>query len=543
MQQEKSLSPIFKSELPTEIAESLERRIISMDILGELSEPTDESLIAVHVTGDTLLSDPDGEKVASLKCGILVCNGLLLARGWITPSQLQDYSTGGGFSPSHFKRRMDETRGALTQITGLLEPIMRAGHGPTIRYRLHPSLAFLDKRSNKNTEIWRNKVQARVPSLEDFQPGALEFADSTSRCITFSSMLSKYTNHPVVASALTSWMREGNISRELSPQDLHQLFVTIDKGLVAHLHKTPGASDLSVIQDAIAAYYKIHATVLPFIDRLAKYFGRTYPDLRSDFFQAAATENIRFIQEFEGGRSPEECEHFYKSIQKLSRGTMLVGIANTLRHQRGLTRDQYDKTQAIQTAQKQLQDELKRSPTLSEIVNKLDNAISPTEAQALVHADTNRILSLDAGFELAKILPADNAEADFDLQLDLWMIEEEAQRVFDDRSPLDDLEKIVLSLYFELFSSHLRGMEYRHRPNKAVTSKPPTHVFIYPFTAEDFRNILRSASPENVDNIQQKNIGHIIGATQSGVSAILSRALKKSKTLYVNNEELAEIVG
>jgi DNA-directed RNA polymerase specialized sigma subunit len=356
-------------------------------------------------------------------------------------------------------------------------------------------------------------------------------------------MLRSYATNHSVTSAVTSWMRESDETRqEFSSQSLHQHFTAIDKGLVAYLRDEHGTSNLTAVQDAITAYYKIYASTLPFVDRLARYFGRTYPDFTPDFFQAAATENLRVLQEFEGGRSLELCEHFYSRVQATTRGTILSWLTQAIRHEKGLTLSQYQKKQTIQEVQRTLQLELKRDPSIDEIVNKLDNAVSPATVQALLNAD-NYVLNLDI-MESSDpnrenpygSLPIENTEAEFDQQLDQWAMEEASQRVFDKDSPLNDLEKIVLSLYYEVFSPHLRGAEYHHRP---VKGHAPTHSFVYPMNLKEFTDILRAASPEHVKDIQQKHVTRILGATQSGISNILIRALKKSRILYEENDELA----
>lgn len=533
--QDFSPTPIRKSELPPEISESLEQRIIPIDILGIRQEISEESLIPVYIIEDDTLSNTTGEQVATVKAGILICNGLLLARGWIKPSELKDYGGKSGLTLSGFWRRMNDIKGALVQVTGLTEPIERTGKANSTKYRLHPSLVFMDKRQTRSNSLL-DKVRHAPPSLEDFQPGSLEFIDPASRRTVFSSMLNEYMTHPQVKSAITLWMGESDnkIPEELSAKDLHHYFSNIDKGLVAYLAGGRDSASIYAIQEAIAAYHAVYSTLIPSIEILANSLKRSYPRHKLEFFQAAAMENVRLVQEFECGLSPESCQYFYASAQLTARGAMLTLVKQVLCNEKGITRRQYERSKAVEAAYNAARHDLNREPTTDEVSRQLEDAISPTEIRSLLQISTGEsdLLSLDDTRKVAAYHD-DLAftRADIDLYVDQWSLNQEAQRPFDHDSPLNNLEKMVLSLYFELFSPHLCGKEYNHRYTRSK-HMPPVSTFVYPHTAREFRELLRSVSSGHTDDIHQKHVASILGGSPSMVQAALERAIDKSRVMY-----------
>jgi len=536
------------TELPPEIQESLAYRIIPLELRPPSPEEQPESTVEVHITGDAELSDSSGERTVQLHYDTLTINGLLLASDWVNSNELKDFSSVNSSSP-HL-RRLDDVRDGLAAITGLPKPLEQKGKSSKTSYRLHPSILFIDKRGSEHyLDTLRRSVVGAVPALNEFNPGTLQFTDNTARRNTFASMLRDNVSDPLISRLITESMRHQTEEQpKFDAETLYTLFTTIDKGLAAYLgDKSP--TTIKAVGDAIVAYRQIYGTLLPALHRLSRRFDYIIPGLQSEFFQAAAIENLRFLLEFEGHR-PDLCQPFYAQAYTIARWSMRRVIASTIRHAKGLRKSDDEATVQIKGIQERLWAELNRTPTTAEIVEELGGELSANDVSFLLQAGSvdgymASVEMAQQGFSGAgpnKLALSDrNTEANFDLQTEKWFLEEEAQRVFGAESPLSDAEKIALSLYFELFSPALRGSEYRHRyGNRSPRwGELAERNFIYPYTVEDFRTLLRTAAGASNDAISQDSVANLLSADQAHISNLIKRGLAKARVLYLDNAELA----
>lgn len=489
------------SELDLSPAEH-EMRASLVDASCELMFMPPNSVMQAEATTEVIIADHrqievNNRKIELSTSAVAFCNLLLSDRG--ASFTTLDLATHIDCTAAYVARRMAELHDALND--GETPPIKvaqpKGEKNGLLYYSLSESVLFYDERQHwqERDFFLRRHVEYEnnEPAVQD---GRTAFKTKRARVEVGAAMLRDFKDDPQVESSLTDLLHQiaesPAQSGTLSLQTERELFGTIDQALT-HFVKQGNAlleHERKEIISGVKAMYKLffhHKHVLDSFDRKRRSDSSLWS--REDQAQEASICLMEAILKME--ISDEENRGRFEQLMHVSLGNAMaerwVETVWSLGQKRGIR--VYRDVTTLQKSEKRLTAQLGRSVTVRELSNDLN--WSSDRVEKLLGYSSMSIVSLQEplrpdGPTREDSLELEEFRGSIDADIEQIAMEDDVQELLAS-SDLTDNEKIVMSLRFGVYSSHLCGAEaVTGRADRATRA-----IFTYPYDKETFLEIIR----------------------------------------------------
>ena len=523
-------------EIPPEVLESFTDAIVPGYLLPAQAS-THEHTHTLAIVDDAELENESG--VSRVLSSTLILNALLVTpTEWVNTDTIRDYIGTNGHYGS-FNRWLEATRTALKDITDLEEPILQRRFGHQL-LKLDDSIVFEDRRLTSSHEIFRRRTGFHFDTLEAAGDNMPHYKTVETRQNIFATMIKDFQDNPEAKRREhLQWIH--GTDKELPEKELSAAFASIDTALAAYLCTARDEATVGVIIEGIEAYHRVVHSIQGHIQRLAVHFGRSFPDNYQEFVQAAELACIPRVLGLSLNPETGKAEYFYEQISKSARGAMLRHINALRANDNCLQWRQYELYQRVKHIVERQQGKDGSTPAMPAIQEQLKELYDVAPPANLIERlckialkeyspafSLDSFATTDGQGDLHNIIPASNAEAQLELEIDKLHIADAMEMVFGPDSNLSDTEKVSLSLKFAVFSPSLAYAEIRVRGR--------ADVFEYPSSETDFYTMLR-----DVDNaLTYKSLEGVANLTASGMHLAVKRGLVKAHKILAADEALVD---
>jgi RNA polymerase sigma factor (sigma-70 family) len=482
-------------------------RIIPYDMIPPVSPLEDQKEVVGAITAHTELTFD--EQVVDVGPEVLAVNALLLKRDQLPlRSEELQKSIGVDQLTEAFARQLGSVATKLLAATGaeLVEV-----NGPTrdsMTYRLSPQVRLVDHRNKPKEDpltFTRNYAKNRLMNAAEVNAKTY---DSIRKTI-LTTLVREYSNHDRVRPALNRLYLDNAPAiqkRYLDYEDWPKkdecdyYLSQIEAGLAAVLGEKDDAGAQEAVFKMIVAYHSLYYRHVYLIHGLA----RKFMNIRSpyeDLFQAGSVALMEFIMGYSSQKEEgtDNLESTFTSDALYALGKQMSHF-NVFEHTSRLPSRIRERQRNIQQATELFIQEQRRHPTFEQIAQML----GLTKKQVIEAVSDHR------AYEDA----ANGNDGFFDRSIESFSQEEEIRYLLQE-DILTEREKIIISLHYGIFASHLGGA--------TVTSGTNGHgTFIYPHSEE--------MMPQSTA-MSALQMSKLLGVGTSAISSILYKGLKKCRDI------------
>lgn len=505
---------------------------------------------------DTLLEYPPGilrptfEIIADSTIAI---EGVLVALSRTKRFFLNALRLSQGFSQTSSEIREmgyeDTGRKFFDEITTLLgtfsalssEPIIkRELEGKTHTYTLLPEVHIIDRRKDDHSpkaRLLRHCVkfdEDGTPLIEDEK---VVFRTNAGRAQVTSSLLREFKTTARADQRFNAIARKetrlfgggkGGPLGFLSRKEEDILVLKKERALVAYVTRPDNPyteQDLTCIQEGVRACFELFARNLEIVKRYSLRYCEK--NLTADeIYQECAAQLIKVVLAHTYDR--ESIDLSVKIAFDL-RQRVITSLRTRANRAAIMFNDRYVATlHALPKIIDEWREEHGHTPSVAELseTTKLNRdtvlGLLALNTQTFPLDDQQEMSIMDESEEPTLL------EDDFvDAQLDRVELEDATDTIFASKE-LNDNEKIVLSLMYEIFHPSLCGAE--------MVSSDRTKVFTYPYTAEDFYAILGK------DQVSAKMLGaQVLGSSLAHISKLHMLGLRKARRLLAADPSFQDL--
>lgn len=476
--------------------------IVSRELIPDIDPPEDQEPIQISITGNTELTF-DQEAVVDVESELLALNALLVNRGKALRSEeLQEKIEPA--SPKAFKKQLGAIAAKLFRATEMELIEVTGPTGGTMTYQLSPRITLVDERDKpKEDNLTTLRRQAEKAQKEDTLSAALIRKKTLTAIVRDYAKQSKVRYDVLFSKSNASATLSRHALYETWPkkEECEQYITEIEAGINAVLNQTDNVDE--TLSTLMSAYHTLYYQHLYPIHGLAEKYRSQWASYE-DLFQEGSLALIEFIIDYASrvrplSDSPTSDENPFTS-------EALVAIARRMSHVDNFEHDselpektRIRKQSIILTTELFLQ-EHGRHPTFDEIAT-----LTSMKKQIVIEA-------LADVRQFTEIM--EHQQEPIDQSLDTFTTLQKVHDILAEEA-ITEREKIIISLYYGLFTTSLSGARFTAIAKDADR-------FVYPYSIEDM--------PENT-TLSMNTISRLLRIETAKAYAILHSGLAKGRSI------------